>query len=66
MKHNNYAAGLGAVAPDHLLTCCFIRQDNDGVSRYLFMSVNAGLRCVAAFGGLSKHEQFKHLKAGSE
>eukprot|EP00873_Tetraselmis_striata_P024869 jgi/Tetstr1/445133/TSEL_032931.t1 len=25
-----------------------------------------GLRTVAAFGGLSKHEQFKHLKGGSE
>jgi len=24
----------------------------------------AGLRCVAAFGGLSKFEQFKELKAG--
>jgi hypothetical protein len=25
---------------------------------------SAGLRCVAAFGGLSKFEQFKELKAG--
>jgi hypothetical protein len=26
--------------------------------------VAAGLRCVAAFGGLSKFEQFKELKSG--
>jgi ATP-dependent RNA helicase DDX42 len=26
----------------------------------------AGLSCVAAFGGLSKFEQFKELKAGAE
>jgi hypothetical protein len=29
--------------------------------RHLFA---AGLRCVAAFGGLSKFEQFKELKSG--
>lgn len=36
-----------------LLMCC-----------HMLLCWLAGLRCVAAFGGLSKFEQFKELKAG--